>query len=148
MLREPIRIRRMPWQEPREPLRIRNPQESIPPGQEEIPTSSVGEQHMVVEEEPATFDLQESSPPGQEEIPTSSVGEEPTMSIRQRQWWAKLEELKEFQRANGTLVVRQSENKSLYLWLHRQKEFMQKDVSSMNDDQVQRFNELKAIGFE
>ena len=36
-------------------------------------TSSVGEEMMVVEEEPTTFDLQESSPPGQEEIPTSSV---------------------------------------------------------------------------
>jgi hypothetical protein len=64
------------------------------------------------------------------------------------QWWAKFEEVKAFQRANGTLVVRQSEDQPLYLWIHRQKKFMQTDVSSMNEDHVLRFNALKTIGFE
>ena len=46
------------------------------------------------------------------------------------------------------MVRRADNNRSLYQWLRRRKEFVQKYVFSMTEDEVQRFNELKTIGFE
>jgi hypothetical protein len=81
----------------------------------------------------ATFDLQESSPPGQEEIPISSAGEENVEEESSLEnfgrcrlnWWARFEELKEFQKTKGTFVLRRADNnRSLYQWLRRQKAFV------------------------
>jgi len=88
--------------------------------------------------------------PAQSSEPSSvgSSAEEPTMNFYQRQWSKKFEELKKFQRENKTLVVRQGENNKLYQWVRRQKQFLQRDDSSMNKDELQRVKLLLKIGFE